>query len=695
MYAELRKRAFVVLGLSSLAVAQPLLDLFGRNPEFFVAGNYTRWQIVWFAVIIALVPPLIGIAAIGLATSVSQRAGTIVYAVVVSLLGAGLALAVLRSIGVDPVVVAIAVALLGGVGLALLALRTHAGRLLLSYLAIANLAFVGLFLWTSPTSKLVAGGVSEDLGNISVPRPAGPVVVLVLDEFPAATIMRPDGTVNADRFPAFAELAAVSTWFRNASSPHNLTHRAVPSILDGRIGDDGSLPTYEDNPRNLFTLLGDAVSVHGYESVTSLCPPSICTDVAPLPLTQALEDASIVYGHRVLPATLRDSLPPIDNSWGAYGAQEEGGGSDPDDDDFILNAYSRWLGRGADERSPRGQAGVLSERMTDIGADPELHFIHVALPHRPWVLSPNGYVMSWTPTLIRDPADPSYAFENRMEFQLHSMQVGAVDTMVGALLDRLRALPTWEDTLLVVTSDHGTNLTPPDLGRMRITDANREEALRVPLFIKAPGQTTGEVRDDSVQTIDVLPSIVDLLGADVDWKFDGHSLYDGSAATVEPKVSTDVEAVLEIARKRADEFPYGDDWIALAAVGPNGDLVGREVADLRLGTPSEFTVSIDQGSEFAQVPSRDLELPFAISGRVDGPAQPPELLIAVNDRIAGVIGGYRPEGQGWEFIGFLADVYRVGHNDVAVYEVSRSGDAVALHLVEPHDSGPAQRNAQP
>ena len=42
----LRSRALIILGLSGLAVAQPLLDLFGNNPEFFVAGNYSRAQIV-------------------------------------------------------------------------------------------------------------------------------------------------------------------------------------------------------------------------------------------------------------------------------------------------------------------------------------------------------------------------------------------------------------------------------------------------------------------------------------------------------------------------------------------------------------------------------------------------------------------------------------------------------------------------
>ena len=148
-----------------------------------------------------------------------------------------------------------------------------------------------------------------------------------------------------------------------------------------------------------------------------------------------------------------------------------------------------------------------------------------------------------------------------MEFQLHSMQVGAVDSLISELLDRLGGLPTWDDTLLVVTSDHGSNLTPPDLGRMKITAENREEVFRVPLFVKSPGQTVGEIRDDSAQTIDVLPSIVDLLGAEVSWEFDGHSLFDGSSPTAGARVSADVERPSTSPRRRSEQFPHGDDWI--------------------------------------------------------------------------------------------------------------------------------------
>ena len=678
MATEMRTRSLVVFGLSSLAVAQPLLDLFGRNPEFFVAGNYGTGQIVWFAVIITLLPPLVAVAAIAAATLVNRRAGAVVYGIVVAVLGAAFVLALLRTIGVDPVVLVAVVALAGGVAAVMLALRTHAGRLLLSYLAVANIAFIAVFLFVSPTSRLIAGDSSGDIGNVTMSEPRGPVVVLVLDEFPAATIMRADGTINDDRFPGFAELASVSTWFRNASSQHNLTHRAVPSILDGRITEDGLLPTYTDHPRNLFTLLGGEVPVHSYESVTSLCPPDVCAEAAAHPLSQALEDASIVYGHRLLPGALRDGLPPIDNSWGAYGAQEDGGGGG---DSYIRDAYSRWLGLDADERSPLGQAALLSEHIAAITADPALHFVHVAIPHRPWVLSPSGFATSFAPELIRDSADPAYAFENRMEFQLHSMQVGATDTLISELLDTVKQLPNWDQTLLVVTSDHGSNLSPPDLGRMRVTDANREEVFRVPLFVKAPGQTTGEIRDDPAQTIDVLPSIVDLLDAEVSWEFDGHSLFDGSSATVEPRVAEDVSAVVEVAARRGEQFPHGDDWIGLAAVGDNGDLVGREVSEFEVGPNSDYTATIDQRDQFAALPTDEGEMPFAISGSVDGPDEPPELLVAVNGRLAGVIGGYTPAGTGWTFIGYVADLYRQGGNDVTVYEARRSGNDATLHSV--------------
>ena len=144
--------------------------------------------------------------------------------------------------------------------------------------------------------------------------------------------------------------------------------------------------------------------VRRYESVTDLCPPEVCEPPPRQPLGQAFEDASIVYGHRVLPGALRDELPSIDNSWGAYGAADE-----PDDDlvrqvraatdgddasTLVGKAYAKWQGLPADERSPLGQAGILREEIEAITGEPALHVVHVALPHRPWVLSRTGRTTS-------------------------------------------------------------------------------------------------------------------------------------------------------------------------------------------------------------------------------------------------------------------------------------------------------------
>jgi hypothetical protein len=483
------RRAAVVLGLSGLAVAQPLLDLFGRNPQFFVAGNYSDAQIVLFALAITLVPPAIAVGAIAVATVIDRRAGTVVFAVAVAVLGAAFALAVLRNVGVDRDVLVWVLAVAAAFGVAFLVVRTRPGRLFTSYLAVANVLFLGVFVFASPTSALITDGASGDVGRVDVARPHGPVVVLVLDELPAPTLMRADGSLNAERYPGFAELASASTWFRNSSSPYANTHFAVPSILTGRLGKKGELPTFGDRPRNLFTLLGQAVPVTRYEIVSDMCPPSICAPPPREPLSQALEDAAVVYGHRVLPEDARGSLPDISQSWGSYASDGPADdeevtidGSDWSGDTDAERAYAKWRHLDRSEKTARSQAAILREQIGLINGSPALHFIHVALPHGPWMLNRSGYRSTLVPDLPENPAPRSEEFAVRQQYQLHAMQVGAADALVGELIDHLRAIGAWEDTLLAVLGDHGTSFTLPDLWR-KITDRNRDEVLRAAMFI--------------------------------------------------------------------------------------------------------------------------------------------------------------------------------------------------------------------
>ncbi len=56
-------------------------------------------------------------------------------------------------------------------------------------------------------------------------------------------------------------------------------------------------------------------------------------------------------------------------------------------------------------------------------------------------------------------------------------------------------------------------------------------------------------------------------------------------------------------------------------------------------------------------------------------------MAAVNGTIAGVVGGYRPAGGRWNFIGYVADLYRDGSNTVELYEVARRDSSTVLHPV--------------
>jgi hypothetical protein len=678
-----------LVGVAGVAVTQPVLDVFGRNPEFFVVGRYRTREIVLFALVVALVPAVIAIAGATVAWLAHPTLGAIAYASALAGFGVLFALLVLRTVGIDHQWLALGAAAALAALLVWLDRTRRTVRTLLSYLALGNVAFVLLFLFASPAAELVAGSTAGDAGEISAPQLSGPVILVVLDEFPVSTIMRPDGTINASRYPNFARLAAGSTWFRNASSLHPMTSISVPSILTGRQPEPGDLPTAHDHPESYFTLFGDRYPINNYESVTDMVPPGLAsTTAAPHgSVRAALRDGTIVYGHQVLPSELADGLPSIDHSWGGFGSEvgpSETVASDTVEQSLVVgdDGYGRWHSLDPFDRSALGQFRIMGQTMSQVSADPSVTFVHVALPHFPWTLTPWGVRLTQFPhKMLDDPESPGYESSAVLRYQLHALQVGAADAAVGQMIDHLQSVGAWDDALVVVTSDHGTSLLPPDFGR-KVTENNREEVLRFPLFIKAPGQTAGEVRDDPALTIDVLPSVVDLLDVQTDWAFDGHSLYDGSAPRTPPKVDDDVGALLDVVERHARDVPR-DGWEGLVATGENGDLVGRRTVELSIGQPSELRWSADDRALFGSLPTEDGRVPYMLAGTVasDGEDPPPELVVVVNGTVAGSVGGYVPDDAGWRFAGLLGPFFVDGANTVEAYEVERTPAGPVLHPV--------------
>lgn len=96
-----------------------------------------------------------------------------------------------------------------------------------------------------------------------------------------------------------------------------------------------------------------------------------------------------------------------------------------------------------------------------------------------------------------------------------------VDHHIGRVMDFLKDSGQWNDTLLVVTADHGEMLGDRHAwGKHSVYDA----AYHTPLIIHAPGCQAGHVVDVPTESIDLTPTILSWVGQEVPNSMDGRSL---------------------------------------------------------------------------------------------------------------------------------------------------------------------------
>jgi arylsulfatase A-like enzyme len=105
--------------------------------------------------------------------------------------------------------------------------------------------------------------------------------------------------------------------------------------------------------------------------------------------------------------------------------------------------------------------------------------------------------------------------------RLYDLEVEDWDAALSRLLTGLMQAGVRDSTIIVVIGDHGEEFL--EHGRLKHGMHLYEELLHVPLVIAGPGVPVGEATDP-VQTIDVLPTIAELLGIPVPPGLPGQSL---------------------------------------------------------------------------------------------------------------------------------------------------------------------------
>jgi arylsulfatase A-like enzyme len=130
-------------------------------------------------------------------------------------------------------------------------------------------------------------------------------------------------------------------------------------------------------------------------------------------------------------------------------------------------------------------------------------FVHYFDPHAPWV-PPAGLAQRFPPA---DAAGGGL----RALVARYDAEIAFADQQVGALLAGLDTRGLDEDTLVVVTADHGEGLMQH--GHLLHGAQIYEEQVRVPLLLRWPGRLpAGRVIEGAVSLIDLAPTLLELLG---------------------------------------------------------------------------------------------------------------------------------------------------------------------------------------
>lgn len=653
-----------LLTLTAFAVAQPLFDVTGKSPDFFLFRQAGTFEIVTWAVLVIVVPPLLLWGVEVLVGFGSERAAGGLHAGFVGGLLALISIEVLKSLtGLRGVTVAAAALALGAGGAWMVTQRRQV-REWLRFAAPAPVVFLALFLGFSPVSKLVVPGAGGVAALASTDARA-PVVMLVLDELPLASLVGTDGEIEERVYPNFARLASSSTWFRNATSVAGFTPRAIPSILTGRFPPEGKVaPAAVEYPDNLFTLLADSHALHVFESLTALCPSDLCegSSVGPRGVGSLVRDGARVWQRIV---ALDDVEEDPTAAWlledTVVSRVEEVAteAERPDGGEKFAFGHRR-----------ESQPARFTEFVDAIDGDGRpFHFLHLLLPHTPWRFFPDG--TAYAASILGMDGDGQWEdaeWPIEIGRQRHLLQAVYTDALLGDVIDRLEETGLWDRAAVVVTADHGYAFQP---GRgqkpKEMNSRTAHEVMPVPLFVKAPGQSEGAVRDDNAMLVDVAPTVAELVGARMPWGVDGISLASDRRArntkvfVNNPENPRRIDGSELLERAVADgvdaHFPVKEGVGGLFRLGPFGQYVGEPVADLA----GLVRVDAEVGSD---------ELPGLVVGRVPAGADGEVVAVAVAGRIAGFSELWTEDGDPGTFAVLVApQLVRGVDPDVSVYRV--------------------------
>jgi arylsulfatase A-like enzyme len=303
------------------------------------------------------------------------------------------------------------------------------------------------------------------LGGCAEPRRPPNLVLIVVDALRADALGcygNPDGTS-----PVLDALAARGVQFRTCISQAPWALPSVASILTGRFPSGHGANRVERPVAPGVPLLAEAIAPSG-------------------------RVAGAVIGNRFLQAK-----HGLDRGFAHFDVSPAGDATTGVADGVSRSAVA-WI--------------------STLGKRPFFLFLVYMDPHDPWVARPGAKLPAYEGPLgsgqdiweLRDQRSELGPSDLAFLRALYHGEVRATDSAIGELVDHLGETGRLDETIFLITADHGELLG--EHGWIGHTRSLHAGVLEVPLVITAPQHVPAELRADPAMLVDLLPTVLQLLG---------------------------------------------------------------------------------------------------------------------------------------------------------------------------------------
>ena len=470
-----------------LAVVIPANDKIAANDVFFAAHGVS--PIAWVAVLaVALIALWLVLA--GVLTVLKRRLSPTAYDIaasaimfVIAWFFAGNVLTETLFTGapaLGPIV-----GLIVAAAVTLLARRFTMGSPLFIFASLA--AVVPVLL------SVFAGGAAQAATPLDFDaNPDRPSIVWVIsDELQYPLVFDGSGEIRPE-FPNLKALQADSTTYTHAYSAANYTDYAVPAMLTGISDIAAQGPERMQEVRANIGVVPSLASEYSVVMESPLyrfeCDTTDCASVGASAdgslasrMMSFAADSAAIAGRTALARPFSDAFPSLDGKWRDFWS-----GGDEFGDNAEGNSVSKAIAglRAAEQAAP---------------TTPIFAFWHTIRTHAPWNVDRDGNEIYPSRLPIVDDAHMvgsnkagtySTAELQSIERRLYANSAIDFDRQLGLLVAELKATGRYDNTIIVVTADHGAGITTTADRRIGDTLAQRwTEVAHVPLMVKDPNQT--------------------------------------------------------------------------------------------------------------------------------------------------------------------------------------------------------------